>query len=165
MIPSAQYEDAKEEVERLERALSKITIASRRMRAASTLDWLERSEVLKAADMNEELFMAVDEATMLVLTRVPGFKALQTDTGAIEVLVNSDNSIFQSYFAILTANIIRQARFYTGQRGAFDKNHARIAMMSSRLMTALQAFSYNDGKIINKAAVVPPRQSERIAYQ
>ena len=154
------------EEKRLQKISESITIASMRERKAASLDWLERSEVMKTADMNEELYMAVDQATNLILTRVPGMALLlrmETNGHPEEILINSSNRAFGSYFANLTGNLIRDSRFFSGQRSSFDRNHARLTLMNDRLIRALSRFSYFNGKIVSEDETELMGQ-ERIAY-
>jgi hypothetical protein len=132
---------------RLEAQLSAITMESLRRQQAETLGWLERPEVLRTADMNEEMFMGLNKATTLVLTRIRGMQRLPQDTNTENVLVNTNNRLFFSHFAELTGKVIEQTRYFSRARGTYDRNFARLSMLIDRLLGAMSTYVYANNEI------------------
>lgn len=163
-LPSLETRGLDIEIERLENIMKSISVSALRQRKAATMDWLERAEVMKTADMNEELFSAVDAATNLVITRIPGMRSLQDVPNPEEILINSTNSTFGSYFVKIAGNLIRSSRFFSGQRASYDKNHGRVSLLNDRIMQALSGYSYIHGKIVNSERRSFRGGHERIAY-
>jgi hypothetical protein len=161
---SLEYAEYKGEMDRLKGIMSQLTLTAIRKRHASTLDWLERSEVLKMADMNEEMFMGLNKATTMVIRRIPGLRGLDglRDPSPEGILINTNNREFFSKFAELTGKIIEQTRFFSKGRGSYDRNHMRLSMLIDRMVKSMQSYTYSDGEIISGYYV--RSGPERVAY-
>lgn len=142
--PSAEILKQQQKLETLTLLLKKTDIAASRQRMFGGLDWTERPENMKTADMIPELFMGIEKATMLVQRNVRSLRDVPDHSIFIE---HSENG-FSSLFAELTARQINIAHFFEGVRGSFDRNHARVRLTIERLLHAMRGFSFVDNKVV-----------------
>lgn len=162
------------EIYKLERELSALKdlyartdIGAVRKRMAAALNWIERKEVLGMGDMSEELVMALDKATTLVIMNVPTMQNVKEEE-AMELfsggLTDRSNRFFTTLFADLVAKQINLVHFLEGIRGSFDRNHARIRLTIERILSAMKKFSYANGtlKIYRMTKTFP--QMDRLDY-
>ena len=142
--PSVEMLELEQELETLTLLFKKTDIAASRQRMFGGLDWTERPENMKNADMIPELFMGIEKATMLVQRNVASLRDVPDHSIFIE---HSENG-FSSLFAELTARQINIAHFFEGVRGSFDRNHARVRLTIERLLHAMRGFSFVDNKVV-----------------
>lgn len=141
--PSFEMLELEQELDSLTLLLKKTDLAASRQRMFGGLDWTERLENMKTADMIPELFMGIEKATVLVQRNVPSLQDVPDHSFFIE---HSENG-FRSLFAELVARQINVAHFFEGVRGSFDRNHARVRLTIERLLHAMRGYVFVDNKV------------------